>query len=247
MDKSRYLSCLESDYQRLRAVAQGAADPPVPSCPEWTMPDLVRHVAGVYAHKTQSMLLNEEPAAPPALASDDPLTALDKAYADLVAELTGRPFTETTATWYGPDQTVGFWVRRMAQETVIHRVDGEQAAGATLAPIPDDLALDGIDEVLVCFLSYASRDYPQMFGDLLTNCDGRAVRLDAGGASWSVRLAPSGVAVSTEVSDTAARVRGEPAEVLLWLWRRVGDDAVRLEGDAEPVAKLRQLLEVATQ
>jgi len=247
VDKSEFLTCLDTDYQRLRAVAQDAPAARVPGCPEWTMAELVSHVAAVYLEKTETMVHGEERPSPPDLGGADPITALDRTYTGLVAELTARPFTETTVTWYGPDQTVGFWVRRMAQETVIHRVDGEQAAGATLAPIPDDLALDGIDEVLTCFLSYGSQEYPQMFGDRLASCDGRAVLVDAGAASWSVRLAPSGVAVSNEVSDTAARVSGDPADVLLWLWRRVDAGAVRLDGDVQLVGKLRQLLEEATQ
>jgi uncharacterized protein (TIGR03083 family) len=248
VDKSRYLACLESDYQRLRAVAQDAADPPVPSCPEWTMPDLVRHVAEVYVDKTETMRHNKEQSSPPALSSDDPLTALDGAYVALVAELTARSSADTTATWYGPDQTVGFWVRRMAQETVIHRVDGEQAAGVEQAPIPDDLAVDGIDEVLVRFLSYMSFEYPRMLGDRLTGCDGRAVLVDAGHTRWSVRLAPSGLAVSTGPFDeTAARVSGTPVAVLLWLWRRADDTVVTVDGDAELVGTLREMMEDATQ
>jgi hypothetical protein len=30
---------------------------------------------------------------------------------------------DPAGSWYTPDQTVGFWIRRMAQETVIHRID----------------------------------------------------------------------------------------------------------------------------
>jgi hypothetical protein len=40
----------------------------------------------------------------------------------------------------------------MAQETVIHRVDAELAAGAPVAVIPGDLAADGIDELLAAFV-----------------------------------------------------------------------------------------------
>jgi uncharacterized protein (TIGR03083 family) len=247
VDKSRYLQCLEDDYRRLRAVAQDAPAAPVPSCPEWTMAELVVHVAQVYVDKTETILKGEEQPWPPDLPDEDPITALDATYTRLVAELTARPVTETSASWYGPDQTVGFWVRRMAQETVIHRVDGELAAGAELAAIPEDLALDGIDEVLVRFLSYGTYEYPRMFGDTLTRCDGRAVRLDAGNASWFVRLTPQGLPVSAAPTDTAARVSGTPTEVLLWLWRRADDESVRLDGDLELVATLRQLLGPATQ
>jgi hypothetical protein len=51
-----------------------------------------------------------------------------------------------------PDQTVGFWIRRMAQETVVHRVDAELAAEVAPGAIPDDIALDGIDEFLIAFI-----------------------------------------------------------------------------------------------
>ena len=252
MDKSRYLTCLEADYQRLRSVAEGALDAAVPSCPEWTMADLVTHVAGVYEHKTQAMRHDGEGQFPPDTPGDGPIAALDGAYSRLVAEFAARPSSEVTTTWYKPDHTVGFWVRRMAQETVIHRVDGELAAGVDVSAIPDDLAVDGCDEVLVRFLSYFSFEYPEEFDRLAAaegadGRDGRAVRVDAGDASWSVRLARSGLAVSTRPEGTAARVSGAPADVLLWLWRRADDTAVTIDGAAELVGTLRSLLGIATQ
>ena len=42
----------------------------------------------------------------------------------------------------------------MAQETVIHRIDAELGADVPIAPIPDDLAIDGIDELLKVFVAY---------------------------------------------------------------------------------------------
>ncbi|MFI9841578.1 hypothetical protein ACIHFD_31395 [Nonomuraea sp. NPDC051941] len=38
-----------------------------------------------------------------------------------------------------------------------------------------DLAVDGIDEILVTFLAFASRQWPEDFGDGLAGADGRAV------------------------------------------------------------------------
>ena len=43
----------------------------------------------------------------------------------------------------------------MAQETVIHRIDAELGDGAPFAPVPDDLAIDGIDELLRIFVAYS--------------------------------------------------------------------------------------------
>jgi hypothetical protein len=43
-----------------------------------------------------------------------------------------------------------------------------------------------------------------------------------------------------------ATVGGDPAPVLLWLWRR-GDDGVTRSGDLELIDRLRLLLRDATQ
>jgi uncharacterized protein (TIGR03083 family) len=248
MEKSTYLDCLEHDYQRLREVGPGGWSSPVPSCPGWTMADLVRHVAEVYLHKTEIMRTGANPEPwPPDLSGEDPVAALDRAYAGLVAELTARKPDEPALTWYGPDQTVGFWVRRMAHETVIHRIDAELAAGADLAPIPEALALDGIDEVLVCFLSFASHAWHEYFTEHLAGAGGQVVSVEAGARGWSVRLTLEGVDVTPGGGAAGARISGAPTDVLFWLWRRAGDEAVRHDGDPALVARLRALLGPATQ
>jgi len=169
---------------------------PVPSCPEWTAEDLVRHVGTVYLHKTESMRLGRFPEPwPPDTAGESMVDLLDRGYRDLLAEFAARKPDEQTVTWYGPEQTVGFWIRRMAQETVIHRVDAELALGEPIAPIPDDLALDGIDEVLERFLSFSTTEWADDFAALpdkplppvLVSCADRA---------WLVQATPDGVTVT---------------------------------------------------
>jgi uncharacterized protein (TIGR03083 family) len=222
----------------------------VPSCPDWSVADLAQHVGMVYLHKVACMRLGHHPAEwPPPGAADEPsLELLDRAYVDLVAEFAARDPAERTFTWYGPDQSVGFWIRRMAQETVIHRVDTELGAGVEVAPIPDDLAVDGIDELLVAFIEYGSHQWLDELGDVLGTADGRAVRIETGDAAWLVRLTPEGVAVRrSDVDDSDAVVRGEPKQVLLWLWNRADDDVVTMTGDAELVAYLRTVLKALTQ
>ena len=168
MDKERFLACLDADFTRLRAVVDGAVDAPVPSCPGWTGADLARHVAEVYLHKTETMRQGAWPAPwPPEL--PDPLTALDDAYRQLTGEFAARAITDKALTWYAHDQTVGFWLRRMAQETVIHRLDAELAAGTEHDPIPADLAVDGIDELLVCFLASAAEEDPDELSEYLAD------------------------------------------------------------------------------
>jgi uncharacterized protein (TIGR03083 family) len=245
-----YSKHLAADAARLREAAARDLSAPVPSCPEWTVTDLVGHVAEVYLHKTECMRRNARPEDwPSGPSGEQPLTLFDRAYAALSAEFAARPPESPAWTWYAPEQNVGFWLRRMAQETVIHRVDAELAAGLPVSPIPDDLAVDGVDEVLERFLAYGSRVWKEDFGNMLDDLgalDGRAVRVSTGERAWLVRAAKDGVSVSGQ-GDSAASVSGAPQPLLLWLWRRTGDEVVTVDGDRALVAKLRELLGAATQ
>jgi uncharacterized protein (TIGR03083 family) len=251
MQPTRLLECLAADESRLREVGGRDLTRAVPTCPGWTVADLVQHVAMVYLHKVESMRHGgvSESSWPPDVSDEEPLALLDKAYAALVGEFAARdPKDGPAGTWYEHDQTVGFWIRRMAQETVIHRVDGELAAGEGVATIPDDLALDGIDEVLLLFLAYQSRKWHDYFAERLPSA-AETVLVTAADQGWLARLDADGVSVepAAPATDAQASVSGTPQQVLLWLWRRAAHDAVRRSGDDAVLGRLRTLLETATQ
>jgi uncharacterized protein (TIGR03083 family) len=248
MDQRRYLHLLELDYARMRETATRDLAAPVPSCPKWTTADLLKHVGDTFLHKVETMRRGTWPKPWPPEPDPKGLEAyLGRAMAELRSELTSRKPEEQALTWYDPDQTVGFWARRMALETVVHRVDAELAASERIMPIPTDLAVDGIDEILVTFLAFASRQWPEDFGDALASADGRAVSIVAGASSWLVRLAASGVEVARDDSPGEASISGAPQDVLLWLWRRTDNAALTIDGDPELVKRLRDLLKEATQ
>ena len=150
------------------------------------MADLVRHVGEVYLDKVECMRLGRQPESwpPPGLENEPPLQLLDRGYADLTGEFAARRPQDHTFTWYEPDQSVTFWIRRMAQETVIHRVDAELGARAQVTGIPGDLAADGIDELLVAFVQYGTTNWPEEFAELVEHLvtnryiNGHVVRLD---------------------------------------------------------------------
>ena len=248
MEYPRLLSCLDADFTRLRQVATRDLAAPVPSCPEWTVSDLVEHVGMVYLHKTESMRHQERITWPPPTRGEAPLDLLDRAYAELTAEFAARKPDEPTPTWYRPEQTVGFWIRRMAQETVIHRVDAELALGEPLAEIPEDLALDGVDEILERFLAYGSWNWQEYFSPVLPPTFAEPVLVQAGPRRWLIRPTPDDVEVEDAETDqpVVASVRGAPVPVLLWLWRRA-DGGVTRAGDEAQIDLLRRLLEAATQ
>jgi uncharacterized protein (TIGR03083 family) len=255
MESSRYLESLPADYGVLRAAAESAGlDAPVPSCPGWTVRDLVGHVAEVYLHKVAAMRLGEWPQPwPPDLSGERPLELLGRAYADLMAEFAARPPSAPSLTWYKPQQEVAFWIRRMAQETVIHRIDAELAARRPVTPVPDDIAVDGIDEVLRLFLAYGSSAWPEEFaavagGHLESGEGDDTVTVRAGGAAWTVRPGPDQVEVDDGPGGHVhAVVEAGPGAMLRWLWGRASDSEVTVSGDPEWSRYLRRLLVAATQ
>ncbi len=252
MDESRYLACLAADYHDLRdAAAAVELTVPVPACPGWTMGDLVSHVAQVYLHKVHVMRTGQWPDQWPAPGTphQPELALLARGYGALIAEFRARQPTDPVPTWYDPDETVAFWIRRMAQETVVHRIDAELAAGLPVTPVPGDLALDGVDEVLKRFLGYHTEALDRVPGGHLARDGGRdTITVRAGQTAWTVRPSPHRVAVDDGASDDPrVEVQAAPEPMLRWLWGRGGHDAVRVTGDADWAAYLRRLLAATTQ
>jgi len=253
MDYPRYLECLASDYARLRAVAAGDLGGAVPTCPGWSVADLTRHVGEVYMHKTEAMRRGAEPDQwpPPGLENEEPIDLLDRSYAALVAEFAAHDPQEACGTWYKPDQSVGFWIRRMAQETVIHRIDAELGAAQSVATVPKDLAVDGIDELLKVFVEYGVTYWSKDFVDILTSPKLTfAVQTDGG--AWRVRTGPAAFSVDDAPSSNPpdATISGPPTAVLRWVWNRESQgepDQVRIDGPAEAVAELKRCIAAATQ
>ena len=145
----------------------------------------------------------------------------------------------------------------------------EKRAGVPVAPVPDDLAVDGVDELLKAFVAYAFSQWPEDFTAALRNSPGRTFLIqaeatpDSGQAtgnpatSWRVTTAPARLTVEggpgQEPADAAApdvTISGSPATILRWAWNREtpGEPSpVRIEGNAEALAEFRQCVVEATQ
>lgn len=246
MDFAGYLDSLASDGALLSKAARALPfDTPLPSCPGWTVRDLLAHTGGVHRGRGEVVRRrlttrpDVEAAEPPA--DDRLIDWYDEGLAELLAVLRSTDPATPMWTWWPPDQTAGFWYRRMAQETVVHRVDAELAAGHP-SQVEDDLAVDGVDEVLDCFLSGDWSDEPQPMPG-----SGQRVRVSTGRRSWLVTLQSTSVELSRGDGEADGTVGGSPAGVLLWLWGRAPDDAVEWSGDAAAVRLLRRYLAVATE
>jgi uncharacterized protein (TIGR03083 family) len=250
MDFPALQAHLVDEAARLKDAAL-AADPdaPVPTCPEWTATDLLDHVTETYDHKIQSMRLMRAPEdADMPQRSGTPAERFDAALAELLAEFDARGPESLAHTWYGPDQTVGFWIRRLAHETVVHRADAELAAGRAVGPVEPEFALDGVDEMLQVMVAWGSRAKHRYVADDLRAHDGLTVGLAAAGASWTLRVTAANAALTTGIdAGVQAEVHGDPAELLMWLWRRLPSDALEVNGDAAKAAALHDLIAAFAQ
>jgi uncharacterized protein (TIGR03083 family) len=241
MEFSTFVEHVRKDGDRLAVAAEGDLSAPVPSCPGWTVRDVVSHVAEVYEHKIACTELGHAPDPwPPALHADrDPMVWFVDAHGRLLEMFRERGPDAPSATWWPPDQTVGFWGRRMAHETAVHRVDAELAAG-TVTPVDAELATDGVDEILVIMLAGD-------WSDAQSDTAARRVAISTGGRQWIATLEPEAVTIAEENGDGDATVEGDPSDVLLWLWGRAGDEHVRRSGDDAALRLLRSRLVLATQ
>jgi uncharacterized protein (TIGR03083 family) len=214
----------------------------VPSCPGWTVRDLVAHVAEVYEHKMACTALGHAPDPwPPDWPADrEPIEWLRDAHRRLLEMFDRSGPATPSATWWPPDQTVGFWARRMAQETAVHRVDAESAIGRP-RPVDAALAVDGVDEVLIIRLAGDWSDEPD---DAAT---GQRVAISTGGRNWLATLDRVSVTIAEDGGVGDAMLGGDPSDVLLWLWGRSTNEQIVRSGDEEALRLLRSRLVLATQ
>lgn len=165
--------------------------------------------------------------------------------AELLVAFAGRDPAEPCPTWWPEQHTLGFWVRRLLHATTVHRVDLQTAAGGPVSPIPTDVGVDGIDEVLRAWFGYRLHSLG------ITATRPCSVGVHAAGRSWLVTADHGGTAVVGSADVPAATpdsvVDGEPGAVYLWLWGRLPERAVRTSGDPDATAQLWGLLRLATR
>ncbi|GAA2767359.1 maleylpyruvate isomerase family mycothiol-dependent enzyme [Streptomyces paradoxus] len=249
----RYCDEIAHQIVLLRQVVSSGADlsGTVPTCPDWSLEELVRHTGGAlrWAELMVRTRAAEEVAEEQVPGVAGPEAAGDAAALDAWLAETGERIVATLRE-AGPDakvwgwagiQTSGFWARRMTHEITVHRADAALAAGLPYEVAPE-VAADAIDEWLQ-IVEYVQRTEPQdVVGELVGL--GRSIHLHAtdGGpdlnAEWLVELTEGGVRWRRGHEKATVALRGPLTFVLLAFYRRLPLDAKELEVLGE-----RELLE----
>jgi uncharacterized protein (TIGR03083 family) len=245
MDDLDYLGALRADSAALAAAARLGLDPPVPACPGWSVADLVLHTGHVQRHKATIVRerLRRPPQAtdfPAAPSPDRLIDWFEEGAADLAATLERADPAMPVWTFHNPDQTVGFWRRRMAHEAAVHRADAQSAHGQIALATPPELARDGVAEVLDVMLARL-RDPRGGNGETVhlhcTDTEGE----------WLLTLEPDRVRVSLGHARGDCAARGSASDLLPFLWGRLPAERLEVFGDARLLARVRQLAAQATQ
>jgi uncharacterized protein (TIGR03083 family) len=226
----RHLAALRIDRDRLAALDGADLDAPVPTCPGWTLRDLVAHTGTVHRWAVAHLARGPDDARPPTgdgPGDADPIAWLTDGLDELVAAFAHTDLSATCPSFAGPVPR-GWWLRRQAMETAVHRWDAEAAAGRTPAPIDPDLAEGGIDE----WLELERRRWFAARPDLSLSVHLHATDEGDGPGEWFVEVGPTGLTWDHGHRKGDIAVRADRADLLLLLWRRVPSASLEVFGDA---------------
>jgi uncharacterized protein (TIGR03083 family) len=245
---ARSLEVRAAEGELLAEAVDGAsAEAPVPTCPGLTIGGTARHVGSVYRMVLAWLL---EGGRPETWSRDPPpgqtgLEYFREGHQALLEHLSAHDPEEPASSWWPEDETYGFWLRRMVHETTVHRVDVQSAAGRELTEIEDDIAVDGVDEVLALWFG---RKLP-MIG--LSGTKAGSVGVKTGGHHWIARAGPGETTAkrcsAEEAEQADSLVSAAPEKVYLWLWGRTALTSVTVSGHHDAAGQLWALLRLATR
>ncbi|GGX12294.1 maleylpyruvate isomerase family mycothiol-dependent enzyme [Streptomyces chryseus] len=242
---ARYCDEIERQTDLLRAVLIDAdLGAKVPSCPEWTLGHLARHVGGAHRWAEAIVRTKASEAVPedqvPGITGpgDAEPAALDTWLEEGARKLadTLRAAGPQAKVWsWSADRRAGFWARRMTHETVVHRADAALTAGIVFEVEPE-VAADTVDEWLEIVAWRQSTGADEQAKEL--RGAGRTLHLhatDVPDAEWLIEFGEDGFTWRHAHERATVALRGPLADVLRVFHRRLPADSDRVEvlGDAQ--------------
>ena len=231
--KDVYLGAIEREGQLLLKAADGNLGGIIPACPGWTVQTVLVHLGRVYrsvsdhvTSRSTEMIAFEKTPSPD---SFEVVNWFRDSQALLLDALRDADPDDAVWTW-SDDKTAGFYQRRMAHETAMHRYDAEASTG-TPTPFDGDLAADGIAELyeVVMPFNLVRREVTLPSGSLhLHRSDGEG--------EWMVKGVDGAVTLTHEHGKGDVAVRGAASDLFVFAWHRGMPDTLQIFGD-EAVAR----------
>ncbi len=242
MDLNGYVAVLAAEATALAAAADEAGlDAPVPTCPGWTVADLVLHVGEVHRWATAAVAsratkLGEVPSdyRGPLPERADTIAWFRSGAVTLRETLASADPSVDYAAFLNdpPTPRLLFWARRQTMETGMHRVDAESALGRC-TPFAPDVAVDGIDEFLTGFLP---RSRTPLHADTPRSMQ---IAPDYSEQRWTVAISTELPVTVRAATDADCLVTGSASDIYLALWNRGPLGALGIEGDPSVIKLLR--------
>jgi uncharacterized protein (TIGR03083 family) len=243
VETADYLDTITRESAALAdAAARAGLAAPVPTCPDWTVADLVAHIGNVqqWARLTVETRATERiswRSLPPVPGADALLDWFREQGAALVAVL-GATDPDAPAWSWTDDHHARFWSRRQAHEVAVHRIDAESAAG-DMAPIDPTLAVDGVDEWLWMLPFRLAGEIDGSGETVHLHCTDTLPEL---AGEWLVTLDGANVRVERVHAKGDVAARGTGSDLDLYLWGRVPASTLEVFGDAALLRRLRGLV-----
>jgi uncharacterized protein (TIGR03083 family) len=240
----RYCAEFEAETARLAGLVHDTdVQRPVPTCPGWSLQQLVEHVGR--GHRWAADIVRRrmlEPIPMPEVvvpADADERSAWLVAGARMLADAVRAAGPQQPVWTWQADRSAGFWLRRMLHDEVVHRFDAELALGME-GDLAADLAADGVSDLLD---TAATLSQPHLGYPTFANLVGTGERLQFSatdpylgeGGEWSVTRTPAGVTWRHGHDRVDVTVRAPARHLLLLLNRRLSAEAaaVQIVGDKE--------------
>ncbi|MHC5903334.1 maleylpyruvate isomerase family mycothiol-dependent enzyme [Streptomyces sp. S6] len=229
----RYCDEIELRVEGLREVVRSGADPGdvVPTCPEWSLRELLWHVGGELRWVAVQVRDRVQEFRPIEKVSGEPLDAWLGESGDLVVGALREAGPEARVWAWTERQDTGFWARRMAHELTVHSADAAFTAGVPYEVAPE-MAADAIDEWLEIVV-WVQRNMPHQGAKELVGQRTWSIRLETPGAEWFVEWGPDGVAWRRAHEKADVVMRGTLTDVMLAFYRRLPLDAVEVLGERQ--------------
>jgi uncharacterized protein (TIGR03083 family) len=231
VDRDTSMAHLAKDGARMAELARADLTVAVPTCPGWTLKDLIEHCGFVHRWQTAVMRDNCESFPDRAVWEHGPRD--HESWADwfqagvdeAVAVLGAADPAASRWTWFAPDQTAGWYHVRTPQETSVHRVDAELAATGTAHPIDPDFAVQGIVELFEVMVPSS--------GPVPVGGTGERLLLQPSDhdSRWLVTLEAETITTVPGSGEAATTVTGAASDLLLYLWGRAPLGRIDVRGD----------------